>query len=59
MKKKESQSALFSPPGRWTENTFLFKDGLETAYAAGGHVQPSGDYKCDPLHKKQPYLPLE
>ena len=26
--KKKSQSALFSPPGRWTGNTFLFKGGL-------------------------------
>ena len=23
---KKSQSALFSPPGRWTGNNFLFKD---------------------------------
>ena len=28
MKKKKSQSALFSPPGRWTGNDFLFKGGL-------------------------------
>ena len=26
--KKKSQSALFSPPGRWTGNNFLFKGGL-------------------------------
>ena len=25
--KKKSQSALFSPPGRWTGNDFLFKGG--------------------------------
>ena len=26
--KKKSQLALFSPPGRWTGNNFLFKGGL-------------------------------
>ena len=26
--KKKSQSALFSPPGWWTGNDFLFKGGL-------------------------------
>ena len=26
--KKKSQSALFSPPGQWTGNNFLFKGGL-------------------------------
>ena len=26
--KKKFQLALFSPLGRWTENTFLFKGGL-------------------------------
>ena len=26
--KKKSQSAHFSPPGRWTGNNFLFKGGL-------------------------------
>ena len=28
---KMSQSALFSPPGRWTGNYFLFKGGLRYA----------------------------
>ena len=28
--KKKFQSALFSPPGRWTGNDFLFEDGLMT-----------------------------
>ena len=28
VKKKKLQSALFSPPGRWTGNHFLFKGGL-------------------------------
>ena len=30
--KKKFQSALFSPPGRWTGNNFLFKDGLNEGY---------------------------
>ena len=30
-KKKKLQSALFSPPGRWTGNNFLFKGGLTVA----------------------------
>ena len=28
MKNKSSHSAVIYTPGRWTENSFLFKDGL-------------------------------
>ena len=39
MEKKKIQSALFSPPGRWTGNGFLFKGGLRSLGALRNSVR--------------------
>ena len=51
-KKKKFQSALFSPPGRWTGNHFLFKAGLGGGFRAGPGSWGSGFKGLETLYSQ-------